>query len=162
MADFNPQERKEIIAKLKKIFPLNLVEPLGYKRFAIKDITFVRIEGLKYKFEKISHLVDDSGKIISLKNEYNGITSFGKDLAVVWTKKYISTFKKPSRESVEEEKKFGLIDTDGNELLPCIFESINAHLDGFVEIKKEGKIKATTKQILIGGKFSWNKGAPWK
>ena len=57
--------------------------------------------------------------------------------------------------------KYGLIDINGKELLPCIYDSIHPHWDGFTEIIKDGVKKATSIVRIIDGRFIWDKAVKW-
>ena len=157
MANLNPKEKKEIRSMFKKKFNFSRIEFLGYERIVLYERTYLKNEGSKIGIDKVKFLTDQNGNIIPLINEYNGIETFAKGIAVVWIRKNLTHVKDTHGDFFSEERKYGLINKDGNELLPCIYDSIKAHLDGFIEIQKGDQIKATNKQKVIEGKFDWDK-----
>ena len=96
-------------------------------------------------------------KEIILSNKYNNISPFTLEVAVVSTVDNISIKDK----SFTSATKYGLIDINGKELLPCIYDSIHPHWDGFTEIIKDGVKKATSIVRIIDGRFIWDKAVKW-
>jgi hypothetical protein len=118
--------------------------------------------GVMYPKIRRYRLADENGNIIDLKSNYNFITKFARGAATVIIKEKPQIIKDSAGLiKAQENKKEGLIDTDGKELLPCIFDSVSVKLDGFVELEKDGVKKATNVGMIMSGDFDWNKTNDW-
>jgi len=95
-------------------------------------------------------LLDDDMNQIILKTEYSNISDFIIGVARVCIREYIN-----EDSQILEIKKFGLIDTNGREILPCFYDSISVHLDGYIEITLGGQKKWTNVEDIVNGKFNW-------
>lgn len=164
MENLSKEEIREIIKKLKRKFNSESVEYLGYKRFALIESQRMSVpSGANVAYPKIRkyRLTDEQGTIIKLENEYNFITTFARGFATVIIIEIPRILEDTTGLKATERKSEGLIDTNGRELLPCIYDSVNVHLDGFIELSKDGEIKATNLNDIITGKFNWDNAIPW-
>ena len=157
MEKLTPEEKKKIINKLKNDFNSDEVESHGYNRFVLRvpyqvETTTGEITRL-YK----DRLFNEKCEEIPLENEYNSIFMFTAGVAVVCMRENIQI--KDGR--FTQDRKDGLIDINGKEMLPCIYDSIHPHIDGFIEITKGGVTKATNVNEIINGKFNWDEAIEW-
>ena len=146
------KEIEEILEKLRKKFNNDEVESLGYNRFVIREPYEVKAKGgmiILYK----DKMADEQGILIPLQNEYNSIFNFTAGVAVVCLRKNI----KIEGGRFTQDRRDGLIDINGKELLPCIYDSIHVHIDSFIEITKDGQKKDTNVGFITSGKFNWDK-----
>lgn len=150
-----PAEKKEILKKLQKKLGID-VEPLGYLRYKTSERYHVEVGD---SFTKLTRdtLYDENGNQIATNPEYHNIFSFARGVAVVCIRSNIQFFENESGPRFTQDRKDGLIDVNGKELLPCIYDSIDVHSDGFVEIKKDGIGKITNVDEIIKGNFDWDK-----
>ncbi|HPK10842.1 MAG TPA: WG repeat-containing protein [Bacteroidales bacterium] len=162
----NQKEIKEILKYLKNKYKPESVQYMGYNRFALinsRRLTFNINETDAY-LPKIREyrLTDAEGILIDLEREYNFIEKFTHGVAVVSIREVTRDFKAQSDLAFDFKRKEGLIDINGKELLPCIYDSINVHLDGFVEISK-GEVKkgGAFLPIIEEGKFDFEKAMDW-
>lgn len=161
MKKYTPEERKEILKNLKQQLGNEEVEFLGYNRYSIKESYQVQLDDVSITWLHKYKLFDEDGNIIPLSKEYNGIFSFTMGVAVVCIRQNPGIIEKETGRKHTQERKDGLIDVDGKELLPCIYDSISVKLDGFIEIIKDGQKKATYVGEIIGGKFNWEVANDW-
>jgi hypothetical protein len=82
----------------------------------------------------------------------NNIMSFTCQIGTVCTNEFLVK----DGIAIATVKKFGLIDKNGKTLLSCIYDSIHVHLDGFVEITKDGVEKSTNAAIIFENKFNFD------
>ena len=160
------EEIKEILKYLKNKYKPESVQYMGYNRFALinsRRLTFNINETDAY-LPKIREyrLTDAEGILIDLEREYNFIEKFTHGVAVVSIREVTRDFKAQSDLAFDFKRKEGLIDINGKELLPCIYDSINVHQDGFVEISK-GEVKkgGALLPIIEEGKFDFEKAMDW-
>lgn len=151
MKKLTPEEKSEIINKLKNDFNSNEVGFHGYNRFVLRTpYQVATTEGITRLYK--DRLFNEKCEEIPLENEYNSIFKFWAGVAVVCIAENIQI--KNGRFTYN--KKCGLIDINGKELLPCIYDSINVHLDGHTEIQKGGIRKETSLRAIISGRFNWD------
>jgi len=161
MAKLTVKEQNEIIRKLEDQYGSDDIEALGYNRYVIREQYWVAIENSDSK--TILHkekLIDSEGNIIPLECEYNNIFAFTKGVAVVCIRDKVRLIERDGDVFSEQDKRYGLIDINGNQLLPCIYSHINVHLDGVIEISKNGQNKATSLSIILNKKFDWDDAIP--
>lgn len=154
MKRLTPAEKREIIKRLRKKLGTDNLESLGYNRYAINESYKVAVEGGYTIFHKYK-MVDEEGNMVFLENEYNGIFAFTRGVAIVCIRKNPQFINTDTGLKATAERKDGLIDINGKELLPCIYDSINVHLDGFTEITKDRQTKTTNINTIINGEFEW-------
>ena len=152
MERLTSDEKNKIITKLQENFNTDEVEFRGSNMFVLRIPYQVKIETGEFTRLYKDRLFDKNCEEILLKNEYNAIYMFTYGIAPV--SNYIQL--KINEGKFSMVKKFGLIDTDGNELLPCIYDKIKPHLDGIVEIQKDGLEKTTSINKIINLNFSWD------
>lgn len=155
----NKEEIKEIIKILKRKFNVEDVEYLEYNRFAIIESHRKPVDNegmIIYPKIRKYRLVDEKGNIINLKNDYNFITKFTQGVATVIIRENPQIIEDSTGLKATERNTEGLIDTNGYELLPCIYDSVIVHLDGFIELKKDGITKATNVNKIVSDKFNWD------
>ena len=161
MKKYTPSERKEILKKFKKKFHTDKIEYLGYDRYSITEKYQKVIKDVTVFPTRLKMLIDSEGNVIPLQNNYDYVFGFTLGVAVIRVNGEIQIENKETGTFFSREDKEGLIDINGKELLPPIYDSINVKLDGFVEIKKEGQNKFTNLQLIIDGKFDWEKAHLW-
>jgi len=145
-------EENNIIYKLKKKFNFE-VKSVNARRFVVGvPYIYKTTTGETIKLYKCK-LFNEKCEEIPLENEYNSIYSFAQSVATVEIRKNI---KIKNGKVVGYDKKQGLIDVNGKELLPCIYDYINVHLDGFTEIIKDGVKKVTWVSKIKNGEFNWD------
>lgn len=150
-----PAEKKEILRNLKKKLKTDEVEALGYNRYRTSERYRVAVGD---SFTKLTRdkLYDENGVQIPTNPEYHNIFSFAKGVAVVCIRSNTQFIDKETGPRFAQDRKDGLIDVDGKELLPCIYDSISVKLDGFVELTKDGKRKTTNVGTIVNGDFDWS------
>lgn len=151
MTKLTPEEKRKIINKLKNDFNSDEVEFHGHNRFVLRVPYQIKTTTGEIGWLYKDRLFNENCDEILLENEYNSIFMFVAGVAVVCIRENIEI--KDGR--FTQNRKDGLIDINGKELLPCIFDSIHPHLDGFIEITKAGVEKATHVNEIINGKFEW-------
>lgn len=156
-----PAEKKEILRELRKKLNTDEVEALGYLRYKTSERYRVTV-GDSFTYLHRDKLFDEHGEQISTNPEYNSIFGFYKGVAVVCIRGNIQFIEKETGPQFTQDRKDGLIDVDGKELIPCIYESISVKSDGFVEITKGGQCKSTNVGTIIDGEFDWDKALPWQ
>jgi len=159
MNKLSPEEKKEIIQKLREKFNHEDVESLGYDRYVITKKTYTDVPGFGPTWLSKDKMADEAGNLVPLSNEYDNIFGFARGVAVVCRRDLPQ--KTENGAGFTRGRKDGLIDTNGNELLPCIYDSIHVHLDGFVEITKDGVKKATSVTAITNGEFYWEEAPIW-
>jgi hypothetical protein len=152
MEKLTPEKKMKIIDKLKNNFNSDKVEFLGYNRFVLRVPYQVETTTGEITLLYKDRLFNEKCEEIPLANEYNSIFMFTAGVAVVCMRKNIQN--KDGR--FTQDRKDGLIDINGKEILPCIYDSIHPHIDGFTEITKGGVTKSTNVNEIINGKFNWD------
>ena len=138
------EEVRQTIEKFWSKFLTTHVQYLGYNRYSIGKASTEIKSGSIYSDGKNSEfLVDEIGNTISLQSDYSNILPYTRGLGTVVIRE------------ANWEKKFGIIDTEGNELLECVYDMISIHLDGFVEISKHNTLKSTSVETIINREFNW-------
>lgn len=161
MKKYSPEERKEIMKNLKKKLHTDTVEFLGYNRYSTYEKYPVQLEDGSIIWLSKYKLFDEVGNQIPLSKEYNGIFSFALGVATVCVRQNTKIIETETGIKFTQDRKDGMIDINGNELLPCDFDSVSGKLDGFVEIIKNGVKKATNVNEIINGKFNWDSAIEW-
>jgi hypothetical protein len=150
-------EKEELLKKLKEKFCTDEIEYLGCRRFSIRMPYLITLDDGK-SIQMVEYLLtDQEGNSIPLVQRYNGIFMFTHEIAVVC----IRTDIRITDGRLSQQRKDGIIDIDGNELLPCIYDAngIHIHLDGFVEISKDEVHKFTNIIAIKNGEFNWDTAA---
>ena len=143
--------RKQILKKLKIKFKREDILFLHNNRYLIRDKYSLKVSDGYTVFLFKDKMIDDKGNFIPLANEYNNIFKFTLGLAVVCIKSNTQVV----GNTYSQDSKYGLIDVNGKELLPCIFDSIMVRSEGFVEIKLNGQEINTYVTQIIAGEFKW-------
>jgi hypothetical protein len=147
MTKLSNDEKKRIFQQLKKKFNCDDVQSLGYKRFALINSKRIRIEKGDYTIHpriRRYMLADENCNIIRLNDEYNFIEKFIAGVAVVWKQIDYEIQETETGHVAVDIRKYGLIDINGKELLPAIYDNVSAHIGGIVEITKDGETNTTT------------------
>jgi hypothetical protein len=160
MERLTPSEKKEILKKLRNKLNTDEVESIGYNRYRTSERYRVAV-GDSFTRLTRDKIYDENGENIPTNPEYHNIFGFAKGVAVVCIRSNTQFIETESGPRFTQDRKDGLIDVNGKELLPCIYDSIHVHLDGFVEIKKDGICKSTRVDIIVSGEFDWDKASPW-
>lgn len=159
MKKISMDEMKRISQELKKKFDCDEVQFLGYMRFALINSKRVILERDDFTIHpriRKYMLADEKGNIISLNEEYNFIAKFIAGVAEVWKQIDYQIQETDNGHVAVDIRKYGLIDINGKELLPVIYENVSAHADGMVEITKDGETKMTTIIKLEKDEYSWD------
>jgi len=157
MKKLTAAEKKEIIIKLKNEFNTDEVEYSGFNRFVVREQFQVDLASGDITRLYKDRLFDEECNPIPLANEYNSIFWFTSGVAVVCIRENIK-FKDTERGKVFSlDRRYGIIDVNGKELLPCIYNSIHISF-GEVELTKDGHVKSTQVNTITSGKFDWNEG----
>lgn len=151
MRALSKQHQNETIKNLSEKFSTKDVQYHGYNRFVVRVKYQVELADGSIIMLYKDHLFDENSNQIPLKNEYNSIFIFTAGVAVVCIRENIRIVK----DRFTQDRRDGLIDTNGKELLPCIYDSIRIHLYGFIEITKDGQKKSTTANVITSGNFDW-------
>lgn len=150
MKKLTPEEKKTITRKLKEEYNSDEVNYIGCNRFEVRVKYQVDLEDSNNTWLYKAKLFDEKGNPISLAYEYSGIFNFSRGVAVVCTRENII-----KGERVTQHQQNGLIDINGKELLPCIYDWIHPHSEGSIEITKDGQKKITFVDEIINGEFEW-------
>lgn len=150
------EEKNEIIKKLQTENNTDEVEFHGNNRFVVRERYRVDLENGHTWLYK-DKLFDEVGNIIPLENEYNSIFMFTSGVAVVCTEENI----KIEGGRFTQTRKDGLININGKELLPCVFDSIHIHFGGPVDIIKNGEKRFVSQKVIENGKFNWDDAIPY-
>jgi hypothetical protein len=144
--ELTKQQIENLILQLKSDYFTNEVYYLGCERFVVRNgITDER--GVKINVYR-DRLFNEQGVEISLEDEFNAITMFRLNVAVV--KKFYFL-----EDGLSRISKVGLIDKNGILLLPCIFDSIRISLTRFLDIKKDDELREFLLDDIIRGRFNW-------
>ncbi len=156
MKKLTPEEKNKIIDKLKEDFDTDEVEFHGYNRFVVREKYSQTIEKNEVFLFK-DRLFDEECNPITFNSEYDSIFMFIVGVAVVCIRRNIEII----NGRIHQERKDGMIDINGKELLPCIYDKIKVKLDGHVELTKDGHKKATSVFVITNGKFNWDEAIDW-
>jgi hypothetical protein len=138
------------------------VENLGYCRFVVYEKHNVEIAPGEFaRIRKVKKMLDENCKEIILKDSYNNISSFTKNLASVCVKKNTKVLDTVTGEKFTQDVKYGIIDIMGVELLSCIYDAVSIKLDGFILLKKDEQQKATNITAITEGYFDWDEAIDW-
>ena len=140
---------KKTISFLNNMFQSNTVEYLGCDRYIFK----ININDISY-----DNLIDSEGVFIPLTKCYNNIFRFVQGFAVVVVRDYSNSSPKYGLNHI---RKSGIINYEGKEILPCDYDMISIHLDGFIELTKNDIKKSTNCQIIQNGDFNWDNAIKW-
>ncbi len=161
MKRYKREEKKEILRILKEKLGTEKVEPLGYNRYSVRKRYPVNLESGQTTWLHNYKLFDEEVNEIALVKKYDDISKFAKGVATVCIRENTKIIETETGTKITEDRKEGLIDVNGKELLPCVFDSVSVKLNGFVEIKKNGIKKATRVNEILSGKFDWDKAIEW-
>lgn len=118
------------------------IQYVGSNRFLVRE---------KHK----ERLFDENMNQIILKTDYSNIFPFVSGVAPVCIREFIT-----ADSTIPECKKFGLIDPNGRELLPCIYDYIRVKIDGHTELSLNGEEKICHLTQILNGLFNWNEAIP--
>jgi hypothetical protein len=144
MTKLTSKEQEDILQKLREKFETYNVVHIGYNLYEVQVSYIKNIDGQSVSLTK-AKLVDEAGNMIQLENEYNNIFIFNAGVAVVCT-----------RDRFTQERKDGLIDVKGKEILPCIYDKISVKSDGHMEITKGDQKRWTGVNEVTSGNFNWD------
>jgi hypothetical protein len=159
MAKLSNDEQKRISQQLKKKFNCDDVQFLGYKRFALinsKRIILEKGDSTIHPRIRKYMLADENSNIIRLNDEYNFIAKFIAGVAEVWKQLDYHIQETDTGHVAVDIRKYGLIDINGKELLPAIYDNVSAHIGGIVEITRDGVTINTNITVLKSDEFSWD------
>ncbi len=144
MQCYGSEEVRQTIELFCSKFHTSHVQYLGYNRYSIgKASSEIKTSSIYSDGKNSEFLVDEVGNTIPLQMGYSNILLYTRGLAPVVIRE------------ANWEKKFGIIDTEGNELLECVYDVISIHLDGFVEISKHSTLKSTNVTTIVNREFNW-------
>lgn len=146
-------EQNEIIQELKEKFNTDEVEYNGFNRFVLRDKYQLDLASGHTTWLYHDKLFDENSNQISLQNEYNAICRFINGVAIVIIYENIQF----TENKHHKDEKCGLIDINGNELLPCKYDAIHIYMEGSIDITKNGQTKLTFVNDIINGEFDWDK-----
>jgi hypothetical protein len=132
-------------SKLEIQFPNGRVEYIGCNRFIVVIKNQVEFEG-RYDFIDKYFLFDSDLQEIIEAREFDTIYMCTKGIITV-SKNSLPTF--------SGTKKFGLIDINGKELLPCEYDRASPKLDGLVELRREGLEFFVPIKEIVEGEYVW-------
>lgn len=141
--------------KLKAILNTEDCKYNGSDRYLVRYRYQVDVNGNTTWLYK-DKIFDQDGNLIPLENEYNSIFLFTKGLAVVCIYSNLEFRKIDGNLKMFKESKYGLIDVNGKELLPCIYQSISIKSEGFLELSKDGQMQAVPISEVVNGEFNWD------
>lgn len=105
-----------------------------------KDVEEVSPTGMTYK--TLGHgVIDKTGKIVVPFGKYKYIKSFSEGLATVCNSQY----------------KYGVIDKNGQEIVPCKYASLEEFHDGWAVANNCGYVSKNGEEMLFG-KYDWVTG----
>jgi hypothetical protein len=139
-------EKAIMIEKLKSLFKTDEVSYNGSNRFVVREQYSVDAPDGIYLFK--DRLFDQNCKQIELSRDYNSIFYFVGDVAAVciW-----------EGDAFSKCRKDGLIDRNGKELLPCIYDKVRVnHPEGTVEVTKNNLVKVLLVNQIISGDWDWD------
>ena len=151
MAKLTREEHEDLLQKLREKFDTNDVEYIGSNLYEVQVSYEKVIDGYTVELKK-AKLVDESGNIIQLENEYNSIFMFTAGVAVVCIKDII----KIEVDRFTQKRLDGLIDIKGKEILPCIYDKISVKSDGHMDITKGGQKRCIGVNAVTSGNFNWD------
>jgi hypothetical protein len=150
MQNLTKTDLNNIIAKLKSQFNTDLIEYHGAYRFVLRQEYKHQISEDKFEILYKDRLFDENAVEIVLERNYNKITQFRAGVSVVGIR---------DNNLLEQ---LGLIDTSGKEILPCQFDSIKVHMEGSLELTKNGIKKLTTINHILNNEFDWDEEPEWE
>jgi hypothetical protein len=146
------QEINQLLERLTQQFPMDSVDYIGCNRFVvgIKDWEKVAVKGV-YTEKKVL-LFNEKLEEIPLTKEYDAINMCTNGLIRV-SKTISLSF--PEEGRFKTQRKFGLINVDGKELLPCEYDVASPKLDGIIELTRDGLSFNISISELIEGEYNW-------
>ena len=151
MSELNDEKQREIIEMISQSHNNEEVNYLGSNRFVLrKPLMTEAISGEKVLIYQ-DILFDEGGNQIELSKQYNSIFTFRFGIAIVCLRKNFEI--KNGYSSME--RKYGVINTKGEEVIPCEYDAIKLSADGYIEFSKLGRRKWTYAKDIIDGSFDW-------
>lgn len=129
---------------------------LRQNRFSLSEPVWVETSDGRQTRISSCRLFDSQCDEIQLSKEYHLISRFIGGVSVVRTSSNINF--KDGRS--EMDSKFGMIDLNGQEIVPCVYDRIDSDLDGRIELRKDGLRKLTDSMTVLDGTFSWEEAVP--
>ena len=134
MSKLTEEDLNNLKNKLQSQYPKGRVEYIGCNRFTVAIKNQIEIEGRYVLIDKYFLYDIDLKEILEARN-FDTIYMCTNGIITV-SKNSLPTFSED--DTFSRTKKFGLIDINGKELLPCEYESASPKLDGLVELRREG------------------------
>jgi hypothetical protein len=129
---------------------------LRQNRFSLNEPVWVETsDGRKTRISRC-RLFDGQCDEVELSKEYHLISRYIGGVSVVRISTNINF--EDGRSHIDS--KYGMIDLNGHEIVPCIYDRIDSDLDGRIELRKDGLRKLTSSMTLLNGTFSWEEALP--
>ena len=151
MNKLTEQELNNLKENLKNVYPKSKVEYLGYNRFIVSTKIQEEIEGRVVFLDKYLLFDCDLNEIQSARN-YDSVYTCTLGIIIV-SKNSKLNFTEDNSSS--QTKKFGLIDINGKEILPCEYDRAIPKLDGLVDLSREGIEFFVPIGEITEGDFDW-------
>ena len=138
-------DKKETLKRLRSLYNTEEVELSGYGIYVVTQDYWNNDSRNNPLF------VDSKGEEIEFMKDYDSIRMAACSVLVVCKSNQEVLKGKPLL-----TRQCGLIDLNGSILIPCSYDSINVHLDGFIQLSKNGLKKSTNISIVKSGEFIWD------
>ena len=145
MSALTKEQLNNLKNKLEIQFPNGRAEYIGCNRFIVAIKNKVEIEDREVFIDKYFLFDSDLHEIIEAR----------KFDSIYMCTKGIITVSKNSLPTFSGSKKFGLIDINGKDLLPCEYDRASPKLDGLVELRREGLEFYVSILEIIEGRYDW-------
>ncbi len=146
------QEINQLLERLTQQFPMDSVDYIGCNRFVVSIKDWEKVADKEVYTEKKALLFNEKLEEIPLAKDYDDINMCTNGLIRV-SKTISLSF--PEEGRFKTQRKFGLINIDGKELLPCEYDIASPKLDGSIELTREGVNLNITNSELIEGEYNW-------
>ena len=151
MSVLTKEQLDNLKSKLEIQIPNGRAEYIGCNRFTVAIKNQVEIEDREVFIDKYFLFDNDLQEIIEAR-EYDSIYMCTNGIITV-SKNSLPTFNEDN--TFTRTKKFGLIDINGKELLPCEYDRASPKSGGSVELSREGiEFFAPTEEI-VEGEYVW-------
>lgn len=146
------QDINQLLERLTQQFPMDAVDYIGCNRFVVSIKDWEKVEDKEVYTEKKVILFNEKLEEIILAKDYHDINMCTNGLIRV-SKSISLSF--PEEGRFKTQRKFGLINVDGKELLPCEYDVASPKLGGSIELTREGLNFNITISELIEGEYNW-------
>lgn len=151
MSVLTKEQLDNLKSKLEIQIPNGRAEYIGCNRFTVAIKNQVEIEDREVFIDKYFLFDNDLQEIIEAR-EYDSIYMCTNGIIRV-SKNSLPTFSEDN--TFTKTKKFGLIDINGKELLPCEYDRASPKLDGLVELRREGIEFFVPIKEIVEGEYVW-------